>query len=194
MLFRQPFFAGLADGRITVAFRQWRRPSVKAGGTLLTPAGQLAIDAVEPVAMESLTAADAQRAGFASLNELLHDLRAQRPGTLYRIGFHHAGDDPRLALCERPPEEGAEFDTLRRKLARLDAASSNGPWTKAVLRVIERNPARRAGDLAEILAIGLDREALKLNVRKLKNLGLTESLGTGYRLSPRGAALLERLG
>jgi hypothetical protein len=40
---------------------------------------------------------------------------------------------------------------------------------------------------------GLDTHAFKLNVRKLKNLGLTESLGTGYRLSPRGAAVLERL-
>jgi hypothetical protein len=32
-----------------------------------------------------------------------------------------------------------------------------------------------------------------LNVRKLKHLGLTESLGTGYRLSPRGEALLDSL-
>jgi len=31
-------------------------------------------------------------------------------------------------------------------------------------------------------------------VRKLKELGLTESLEVGYRLSPRGRALLERLG
>jgi hypothetical protein len=30
-------------------------------------------------------------------------------------------------------------------------------------------------------------------VRKLKELGLTESLTVGYRLSPRGRALFERL-
>ena len=30
----------------------------------------------------------------------------------------------------------------------------------------------------------------KLNVRKLKQLGLTESLSTGYHLSPRGVAFL----
>jgi ribosomal protein S19E (S16A) len=29
-------------------------------------------------------------------------------------------------------------------------------------------------------------------VRKLKELGLTESLEVGYRLSPRGRALLDR--
>ena len=33
----------------------------------------------------------------------------------------------------------------------------------------------------------------KLNVRKLKALGLTESLEVGYRLSPRGKSLLHRL-
>jgi hypothetical protein len=193
MLFRQPFFAGLAEGRITLAFRQWRRPSVKAGGTLLTPAGQLAIDSVEPVRESELSEDDALRAGFASLAELRRDLRAQRPGTLYRIEFHHLGEDPRLALRESLPEDEAETAEILRRLARLDAASPAGAWTKAVLRLIEQHPARRAGDLAALLAGGLDTHAFKLNVRKLKNLGLTESLGTGYRLSPRGAAVLERL-
>ena len=41
--------------------------------------------------------------------------------------------------------------------------------------------------------LGVERPAFKLNVRKLKGLGLTESLGTGYRLSPRGEALLDPL-
>lgn len=193
MLFRQPCFAGLAEGRITLAFRRWRRPSVKAGGTLLTPAGQLAIDSVEPVGEAGLSDDDALRAGFASLAELQRDLRGQRPGTLYRIEFHRLGEDPRLALRERPPEDEAETVGILRRLARLDAASSNGAWTKAVLRLIKQHPARRAGDLATMLGGGVDTLAFKVNVRKLKNLGLTESLGTGYRLSPRGAAVLERL-
>ena len=192
MLFRQPCFAGLAEGRITLAFRRWRRPSVKAGGTLLTPAGQLAIDSVEPVREAELSDDDALSAGFASLAELRRDLCGQRPGTLYRIEFHCLGADPRVALRESPPEDEAEMVEILRRLARLDAASSNGSWTKAVLRLIEEHPARRAGDLAAMLG-GLDTLAFKVNVRKLKNLGLPESLGTGYRLSPRGAVVLERL-
>jgi hypothetical protein len=32
MLFKQRFWAGLADGSVTVAFRRWRRPTVRAGG------------------------------------------------------------------------------------------------------------------------------------------------------------------
>jgi len=40
---------------------------------------------------------------------------------------------------------------------------------------------------------GQDKISFKLNVRKLKTLGLTESLEVGYRLSPRGIALLDEL-
>lgn len=40
----------------------------------------------------------------------------------------------------------------------------------------------------------MDRAQLKANVRKLKGLGLTESLTVGYRLSPRGDTVLRRLG
>lgn len=50
----------------------------------------------------------------------------------------------------------------------------------------------RAADLAG--AAGVERDRLKADVRKLKELGLTESLVVGYRLSPRGAAVLARLG
>ena len=46
----------------------------------------------------------------------------------------------------------------------------------------------RAADLAPEL--GLERLPFKARVRRLKELGLTESLERGYRLSPRGAAYL----
>ena len=36
--------------------------------------------------------------------------------------------------------------------------------------------------------VGRERDPFKLDVRKLKNLGLTRSLRVGYRLSSRGAA------
>ena len=61
-----------------------------------------------------------------------------------------------------------------------------------MLRLIAERPAVRAGDLAE--SLGRERLAFKADVRKLKALGLTESLGVGYRLSPRGEAWLERSG
>ena len=72
------------------------------------------------------------------------------------------------------------------RLDRFDRASSYGAWTRETLAIIEANPARRAPDLAAEL--GRETAPFKRDVRKLKELGLTESLEIGYRLSPRGAA------
>ena len=80
---------------------------------------------------------------------------------------------------------------VRTRLGRLDAASTRGPWTRDVLELIAERPSVRAADLAPLL--GRERLSFKRDVRKLKELGLTESLEVGYRLSPRGRAVLDRL-
>jgi hypothetical protein len=189
VLFKQRFFPGLADGTITVAFRRWRRPTVKAGGTLQTAAGQLAIDRLVQITRAELTEADASRAGYDSLVELQAFLDERPDGDLYRIEFHRAGDDPRAALREDADLTPDDLADLQQRLARLDRASRQGPWTLAVLQAIQSQPdGTRAGGLAALL--GRETPSLKLDVRKLKALGLTESLGTGYRLSPRGRVLL----
>lgn len=64
MLFRQPILDRIASGEIQVAFRRWKRPAVKSGGTLLTPVGLLAIASVEPFEPARLTLRDARGAGF----------------------------------------------------------------------------------------------------------------------------------
>ena len=189
MLFRQRFWAGLADGSVTVAFRRWKRPTVKAGGRLTTPAGVLAIDELAVVGEGEITDADARRSGFVDRTALLDEL-AGREGELYRIAFHRVGDDPRVALREQAALTDADVADLARRLGRLDAASPHGPWTAAVLRLIAERPGVRAGDLAE--SLGRERLAFKADVRKLKALGLTESLDVGYRVSPRGEAWLAR--
>ena len=102
----------------------------------------------------------------------------------------HAGEDPRIALRERSALTPDDVAELERRLSRLDRASTHGPWTGDVLRLIAARPGVRAGDLAE--AIGRERLPFKADVRKLKALGLTESLPVGYRLSPRGEAWLSR--
>ncbi len=57
-----------------------------------------------------------------------------------------------------------------------------------VLQTIQARPAVRAPDLAA--SFGRETAPFKLDVRKLKALGLTISLPVGYRLSPRGEAFL----
>jgi hypothetical protein len=98
--------------------------------------------------------------------------------------------DPRELLAGDDDLDDAAVAAIDRRLARLDAASSHGPWTQAYLEVIATRPQVRAPDLAA--AFGRDVPEFKGDVRKLKNLGLTVSLRIGYRLSPRGEAYLRR--
>jgi hypothetical protein len=169
-----------------MAFRRWKRPTVKTGGRLRTPMGELAIDAVDRIPERAITAADARRAGFASRKALLASLRPE--GDLYRIAFHVRGPDPRVALRERTDLTQEEREQITARLARLDAHSTHGPWTADTLALIAEKPATLAGDLAA--EMGRERLPFKADVRKLKELGLTESLEKGYRLSPRGRAFL----
>jgi hypothetical protein len=192
VLFKRDVLDGLADGRITVVFRRWARPRVRAGSEFRTAVGVLAVDAVDELTFAEVTEEDARRAGFSSRTALVDDLASQRDGRVYRIALHVAGPDPRVELRGRDALTGDELAEVERRLARLDAASRHGAWTLAVLRLIRDRPEVRAGDLAPTR--GQETLAFKRDVRKLKELGLTESLEVGYRLSARGRAVLDRLG
>lgn len=185
MLFKQPILEQIAAGQVTLAFRRWKRATVKAGGTLQTPIGVLGIQAVDAIDPGQITPQAARRAGFGVVGDLLDSLRPHQ-GTLYRIEFARIGDDPRIALREDANLRPSDIQTLRSRLSRLDDRSSVGPWTTSALRLIAEHPEVRAADLAD--RSDFEKEWLKTNIRKLKNLGLTESLEVGYRLSPRGRA------
>ena len=189
MLVQARFREAIASGAVTLTFRRWKRSQVVAGNTYRTAAGRLVVDAVDVVDPERITDADAKRAGFSSRAELLRELRGANDLPTYRVRFRPAvGPDARSLLAATVTLSDDEVAELRRRLARLDRASSHGSWTADVLRTIAERPAVRAADLAA--SFGRETQSFKLDVRKLKNLGLTLSLEIGYRLSPRGEAYL----
>jgi hypothetical protein len=172
--------AGIAAGDIDLAFRRWKRPMHKPGGTQRTRIGVIAFDAVDVVTLRQITADDARRAGFPSRRKLV-DFLSRKDGDVYRIELHLAGPDPRVALRNRSRLSKADRAGLDTALARL-------PWAHAYLQTIAEQPAVRAPDLAE--QHGIETRSFKQRVRRLKELGLTESLEVGYRLSPRGRAYM----
>ena len=179
MLFRAATLTGIAEGRVTVAFRRWRRAPPQVGATLRTSVGVIAITEVSSIDEGDITADDLARSGLS-----VEDLRASlaSDGTLWRIAFHLVGDDPRVALRDQVPTPD-ECDDLRARLRRLDAAAAE-PWTDRYLRLVEAQPGIAARRLAA--HVDLDVPRFKRRIRQLKELGLTESLDVGYRLSARG--------
>jgi hypothetical protein len=187
--FEQRYGPAVADGSLTLTFRRWARPQVIAGRRYRTAAGILDVEAIDEITAGDITDADATRAGYPSAAALVADLRGASDSPLYRVQFHAvAGPDPRDVLAADEALTADDVAELDRRLVRLDRASKEGPWTMAVLRVIAERPAVRAPDLAA--SFGRETPAFKLDVRKLKALGLTLSLRVGYRLSPRGEAYL----
>jgi len=186
MLFRRDILDGIAEGRVTLAFRRWRRAPPADGASLRSPVGVLRLDQVTVVDEGDITPEDVRRTGM-SVAELRASIAGE--GTLLRIELRLAGEDPRIALRVRPPDH-AELEVIVGRLAKIDATSST-PWTTRYLQLIAGQP----GIVSRVLAPQVDAEVqpFKRRVRQLKELGLTESLEVGYRLSPRGRAVLEWL-
>jgi len=183
---------GIWDGSITVVFRRWRARQVTAGGVYRTPVGRLAVDEVTEVDPARIRLADARAAGYPSADAVRADLRGDPDSPVYRLRVRPDGDpDPRDELASDDRLDAEEVAAIARRLDRLDWASSYGAWTTETLHLIAERPAVRAPDLAAHL--GRETLPFKLDVRKLKNLGLTLSLRIGYRLSPRGTAYLAAL-
>jgi hypothetical protein len=189
VLFEKRFWTGIADGSITCTFRRWRRPQAAAGRRQRTAAGIVEVTAVDVVDPTAITEADARAAGYPSADAVRADLRGDADLPVTRVRFHIVDEpDPRAELAAAASLGDADRAAITARLDRLDARSAEGPWTRATLALIAARPAVRAGDLAD--AVGRERLAFKTDVRKLKALGLTESLPVGYRLSPRGHAYL----
>ena len=197
VLISKPVAEAIRAGTVTQAFRRWDSPRVKVGGLQLTPAGLVRFDAVSRVRDPSrLTERDARKAGVKDLATLQRFLspkdrkpspRGGRGGdTVYRVKLSWAGEDPRIALRENVPDDG-DLAEIAARLARLDARPS-GPWTRDILTWIRDNPRVVSKELAALRDCEL--LPMKVDIRKLKALGLTISHEVGYELSPRGTAYL----
>ena len=188
MMIRPAELAAIKAGTIDLAFRRWARPRVVVGTRMRTGIGLIEVTSVEQVSVAGLRAEDARRAGAPSLTALKKALAARSSDPAWRIGLVYAGPDPREALRAAVPDAD-EITAINARLDRLDAASAHGPWTRATLDLIDLHPTVRAPDLAAL--VGRETADFKKDVRKLKELGLTESLAIGYLLSPRGEAVVD---
>jgi hypothetical protein len=192
MLFERQLREGIHQGLVVVAFRRWRRCQVVSGHRYRTGLDIIEVESVDIVRPADIDSQQASEAGYATVEDLLHDLRGDASLPLYRIRLRRVDEpDPRDQLAAAADMTADELTSLSARLARLDRSGRHGPWTMAVLTRIAERPATVSTVLAD--AMGWERQDFKQHVRKLKSLGLTISLDVGYRLSPRGEAYLQRI-
>jgi hypothetical protein len=180
---------GIANGDITLVLRRWDAPRAKAGGTQRTVAGTIRIDDIaEHPGGYRVAVAQARAAGYPDAKSAQKDLDRRPAKHTYVITVSYLAPDERPDLAAENRLSEADVDAIAAQLARWDTAAES-PWTRKYLDMIGANEAVRAPDLAA--CVGLEVPRFKRRVRQLKGLGLTISLGVGYRLSPRGTAFLE---
>jgi hypothetical protein len=191
MLFKKTHLNGIKKGAITLAFRKWQKPAVKAGTLIHTAIGLVAIKSITPILESDITEVDAINAGFGSKENLLQSFPQNSNGIIYRMEVCYHSEDPRINLREQTSLSEQEFSDLLKKLQSLDKHSKKGDWTRQVLLAIKDNPNLHAIGIASLT--GFEKEWLKLNIRKLKNLGLSISHTVGYELSPKGKVMIQKL-
>ncbi|MFL6163837.1 MAG: ASCH domain-containing protein [Jatrophihabitantaceae bacterium] len=92
MEFSRELRADVLSGAITVTFRLWSRPQVKAGGRYRIGSAQIEVDSIELVPFASIDMVDVRCSGEPDLESLrrraAHAGPIQADTLLYRIEFH----------------------------------------------------------------------------------------------------------
>lgn len=191
--FRKEDRGRVVDGEITVTFRLWKTPKVKAGKRYATNIGTLEIETVEVLPAALVPRRDVKPSGCANI-EAIWELAGEHTHTrvtpdtmLYRVAFRYLGDAP----VEAERTGALADDELSRRLQAMDRRSTVGAWTERVLRSLQRRPHTAARLLAA--EFGWPTLEFKARVRRLKALGLTTSHDVGYELAPAGRRYLRSL-
>jgi RimJ/RimL family protein N-acetyltransferase len=120
--FSRDLRADVLTGRVTISFRLWRRPKVKAGGRYRVEAGQIEVDSVDLVPFSSIDDADLRLSGERDLESLRR--RAAHAGPIhddtlvYRIEFHVVDEAPGDCCMEPHPMKSPMLRTRRLVLRR----------------------------------------------------------------------------
>ena len=175
LLFKAHFKEPIRAGAVTRTYRTWSAARVREGVVYRTTVGALRVDRMRQRPLAEITDSEALLAGFATKAQLEVALGAAAEALVWEVCF--------TAVEEPPRPDSLPMEALLTRLAKLDAGA-NGPWTMGALRAIGEHPATVSTALA--LELGRERFAFKASVRKLKALGLTESLEVGYRLTALG--------
>lgn len=94
MLLKRELLELIKDGKVDLIFRRWNRPTVKAGGTLKTKLGLLAIKSIADMSPDQVTDAEAQRAGFAGVADFRRWLDTMKEGSVFqRIEVAYLGEE-----------------------------------------------------------------------------------------------------
>jgi len=178
--FKQKYHEEIKTGKITVSFRDWKTLNVQKNKIYKSSnLGLLKILEVSFKKFADIPLIEIKKSGFKTFNDFKDSYEeiARRPvdfktESTVKIEFEYLGEDIEDKKKVMGKVTPMELFEIRQKLLTLDEKSGS-PWVINILLLMEKNGPLKLEDLEK--SIKMTPDAIKMNIRKLKELSLISS-------------------
>jgi len=178
--FKQKYHEEIKAGKITVSFRDWKTLNVQKNKIYKSiNLGLLKIHDVSFKKLADIPLTEIKKSGFKSFNDFKDSYKESarravdfKTESTVKIEFEYLGDDIEDKKRVMGKVTPMELFEIRQKLLALDEKSGS-PWVVNILLLMEKKGPQKIEDLEK--SIKMTPDAIKMNIRKLKELSLISS-------------------
>jgi len=197
--FKQKYHEAIKSGRITMSFRDWRTLNVQKNKIYKSfNLGLLKVLDVSFKKLADIPLLEIQKSGFRSFQDFKESFEdsAKRAvdfkvESAVKIEFEYLGEDIENRKRVMGKVTPMELFEIRQKLMALDEKSESHNIVKLLL-LLEKTGPLKIEDIEKSIKIAPD--AIKMNIRKLKELSLISSNSRRcYSITPLSLKILGNL-
>jgi len=194
--FKPKYHEEIKTGTITVSFRDWKTLNVQKNKIYKSSnLGLLRVLDVSFKMLADIQPTEIKRSGFKSLQDFKdsYEESARRAVDFHaesavKIEFEYLGEDIENKKRLMGRVTPMELFEIRQKLLTLDEKSAS-PWVVKTLLLIEKKGPLKIEELEQ--SIRMTPDAVKMNIRKLKELSLISSNSKRcYSITPLSLKIL----
>lgn len=197
--FKQKYHEAIKSGKITVSFRDWKTLNVQKNKIYKSfNLGLLKVLDVSFKRLADVSLIEIQKSGFKSLQDFKEGFEESarravdfKMESAVKIEFEYLGEDIENKKRVMGKVTPMELFEIRQKLMSLDEKSESKSIVKLLL-LLEKTGPLKLEDIEKSIKIAPD--AIKLNIRKLKELSLVSSNSKRcYSITPLSLKILGNL-
>ena len=197
--FKQKYHEAIKSGKITMSFRDWKTLNVQKNKIYKSlNLGLLKVLDVSFNRLADITLIEIQKSGFRSFQDFKEGFEESarravdfKMESAVKIEFEYLGEDIENKKRVMGKVTPMELFEIRQKLMSLDEKSESQSIVKLLL-LMENTGPLKLEDIEKLIKIAPD--AIKLNIRKLKELSLISSNSKRYySITPLSMKILGNL-
>ncbi len=197
--FKQKYHEAIKSGKITVSFRDWKTLNVQKNKIYKSfNLGLLKVLDVSFKRLADIPLIDIQKSGFRNFQDFKESFEESarravdfKMDSAVKVEFEYLGEDIENKKRVMGKVTPMELFEIRQKLMSLDEKSESQSIVKLLL-LLEKTGPLKLEDIEKLIKIAPD--AIKLNIRKLKELSLISSNSKRYySITPLSLKILGNL-